>query len=211
MLRKACQDTLDKYGLSMYHTEIGDSGYRGSQKHLKIVGECGKELVTITGITFTRNEPKNAEIDYAVELFGDFMNMHGKLMQNYVTRAKALMRAKELATDFGDYSVQKVMDDKWVDGKRVDFLKHYRVSIQDGPFKFIYIVSPDMKKTTFHDTEFWHVGTKSKTPLALAKWTDTRIKAKMKKAKTFVKLYYDRAKEEKAVEELLEKVTACNV
>lgn len=211
MLRKACQETLDKYGLSMYHTEIGDSGYRGARKHLKIIGECGKELVTITGITFTRNEPKNAEIEYAVELFNDFMNMHGKLIQNYITRAKALMNAKKLATDFGDYSVSKEMDDKWVDGKRVNFLKHYRVSITDGTFRFIYSVSPDMKKIAHIDTEFAVHNARQKSAKNIAAWKDTRITGKMKKAKEFVRLYYNRASEEKAVEELLQKVTACNV
>lgn len=211
LLRQACQETLDKFGLSMYHTEINNQG-RYSPKHLNIVSECGKILVTITGITFTKNEPTRAEIEYAVELFNDFMVMHGKLMHNYVTRAKALQQLKDLKSDFGDFSVSEEKDYNWKNGQKEWYIKHYDVTIKDGPFAFQYEVSPDMKKTKFKDVNIRSgVAICHRRPLALQAWNEKELNKKVKKIKLYVQAFYDRAREQKAVNELLEKVTACNV
>lgn len=51
ILRKHCQQHLDNVGLTMFHTEINHA------KQLSIVGDCGKPLVNISGISFSRTSP----------------------------------------------------------------------------------------------------------------------------------------------------------
>lgn len=70
MLRKKCQPLLDSAGLANYHIEIND------YKNVDVTGPCGKTFFTISGITFTRTNPSNAEIDFAAELLDNFLDAH---------------------------------------------------------------------------------------------------------------------------------------
>ena len=82
MLRKACQPILDESNLQNYHTEIdNDSGDRC----LRIVGECGKPLMQINGINFSRAAPTKVEIEYATELLQAFLVKYKNKIDKYVT------------------------------------------------------------------------------------------------------------------------------
>jgi hypothetical protein len=81
ILRRECQEVLDAADLHNFHVEI-------INKYLAIVGECGKPLVTISGIQFSRGTPSKAEIPYAVELFNAFVTKYKLLFEEF-TKIKA--------------------------------------------------------------------------------------------------------------------------
>lgn len=83
MLRKACQPLLDNVGLNNYHVSIDPPS-----KLLRIDGECGDTLAVVKGITFTRINPTNQEIEYAVELFDAFIIKYSAEITNLVTAIK---------------------------------------------------------------------------------------------------------------------------
>lgn len=70
MLRKSCQEILDKYHIDDLHVSID------SRERLAIVSECGKPFMTIQGIHFNRQQPTSAEIEYATELLDNFLLTH---------------------------------------------------------------------------------------------------------------------------------------
>lgn len=88
MLRKACQDTLEQFGLGSYHVDLN------SAKSLSIVAECGKPLVSIHGIRFNRTIPNAEEIEYAAELLDNFMGTHNNLLQDYLKKEATLKKYK---------------------------------------------------------------------------------------------------------------------
>ena len=81
ILRKECQTSLDKLGLTELHTEVKD-------KYLTLVGECGKTLIVISGISFTTSTPNKATIAYAVELFDKFLTKHSTSIISAVNLVK---------------------------------------------------------------------------------------------------------------------------
>ena len=81
LMRKAAQELLDSNGLSSFHVRINN-------KHLTIVGECGQPLVTVRGIKFTRDDPSQKEIAYAVELLDAFILKHKHSIENLMDKKK---------------------------------------------------------------------------------------------------------------------------
>jgi hypothetical protein len=79
LLRKACQPTLEEFKLDNFHVAINTD-----TKYLEIVSECGKPLLTISGITFTRLQPSGAEIEYAVELLTNYFSTHAAKITTYI-------------------------------------------------------------------------------------------------------------------------------
>jgi len=88
LLRKACQDILEQFGLGAYHVDLNSS------KSLSIVAECGKPLVSIHGIRFNRVIPNQVEIDFAAELLDNFMGTHNNLLQDYLKKEAAFKKFK---------------------------------------------------------------------------------------------------------------------
>ena len=78
LLRKECQPVLDTYGLSTYHVDINCNNF------LQITGECGKPLVVISGIRFSRSTPSKAEIGYAKELLDAFFGKHKAVVDEFI-------------------------------------------------------------------------------------------------------------------------------
>jgi hypothetical protein len=64
LVRKYCQTPLDAAGFSMFHCQVSDRHDRS----LQIVTSCGKPLLTLNEITFSRYKPSEAECVYAGEL-----------------------------------------------------------------------------------------------------------------------------------------------
>jgi len=78
LLRKACQVHLDAIGLTSFHTGITE------QKRLAIYTTCGKPFITIWGVSFNRTSPTNAEIEFASELFAQFLIRHQTAIEDYI-------------------------------------------------------------------------------------------------------------------------------
>ena len=84
ILRQMAQDKLDAAGFPNLHADIDVN------LHLSIKTECGKPLVSIFGITFSRKAPTIKEMEYAIELFEAFLAKHNS------TITKALDLQKQL-------------------------------------------------------------------------------------------------------------------
>jgi hypothetical protein len=84
ILRKKCQTILDGNDVDFLHADIDPNGL-----FLRLVTECGKPIVTIHGVTFSRKSPTNAEVEYAVELLDAFMVKHGDKLREYVKLSRA--------------------------------------------------------------------------------------------------------------------------
>lgn len=117
ILRKATQEILDANDLGMLHTDIDDGSHV-----LSLVTECGKPIVRISGIRFSRMAPTGKEIEYAVELFDSFLVKHGDSLREYIKHARADKLEEDAplphADDFGEdnvrawgYVVQVTIDD----------------------------------------------------------------------------------------------------
>lgn len=95
LFRKECQDVLNSYGLTQYHTEINGN------KNISVTSECGKPLFTIKGIRFSKSSPTNKECDYALELFTKFMRKHEDIINQYIA-AYVDVQAAALPADLYD-------------------------------------------------------------------------------------------------------------
>lgn len=78
MLRKSCQEALNKSSLSMFHADIS------SDKKLTIVSDCGNPLFTINGISFSKVNPSIAEIEFATELLNGYLLKHKSRINDYL-------------------------------------------------------------------------------------------------------------------------------
>ena len=76
LLREATQQHLDAVDLSEYHTSMNHN------KNPTIVGECGKPLFTLHGVTFSRAAPTVAEINIAAKLVKEFLAKHSKAIDS---------------------------------------------------------------------------------------------------------------------------------
>lgn len=84
LLRKNCQELLDGVNLNNYHIQVDPNS-----KCLMVVGECGQELVAISGIRLSRMAPHQTEIDLAVELFDAFVTKHHQTFKEFTIAKNA--------------------------------------------------------------------------------------------------------------------------
>ena len=115
MLRKQCQEHLNAIGLTSFHVSINDN------KNLTIVTKCGKPFVTVYGISFNRSSPTNAEIEYASELFEQFLTQHKKALDNYINEYDSfhsLPVIEQRVDEFyvNEYGLSVPWDVKYMDG-----------------------------------------------------------------------------------------------
>lgn len=78
ILRKNCQEHLNSIGLTSFHVGINDN------KKLVIYTTCGKPFITVWGISFNRVSPTKDEIEYASELFNNFLIRHQQEIEDYI-------------------------------------------------------------------------------------------------------------------------------
>ena len=100
-LRKVVQPILDANKLESYHAAISD------QKFFRIVGECGKPLFTVTGIEFTRREPTVADIEFATELFQEFLLKHKVKLDTFMAAGAAFNKLTQPKNKNGIYTLGK--------------------------------------------------------------------------------------------------------
>ena len=79
LLRQKTQEALNNIGLTSFHTQITNN------KTLEIVTRCGKPFVTIQGIKFNKNSLSLAEIEFASELFTQFLEVNKDKIETYIT------------------------------------------------------------------------------------------------------------------------------
>lgn len=79
LLRQKTQEALNNIGLTSFHTQINNN------KTLEIVTRCGKPFVTIQGIKFNKNSLSLAEIEFASELFIQFLEVNKDKIETYIT------------------------------------------------------------------------------------------------------------------------------
>lgn len=97
ILRAKAQPILDKYGLENAHTIISEGS-----RQLCIVTSCGRPLVRISGITFSRIAPSATEIDHALEFLGTYLENYADSLvdlQNLQDEVKCLSKKIEKAKD----------------------------------------------------------------------------------------------------------------
>ena len=86
MLRQACQPLLDERGFTSIHADIDDS-----TKNLVLYSPCRKQMGFVHGVVFASTRPTNAEIEYAVQLFTDWLNRNESSLDDYLlANAQAL-------------------------------------------------------------------------------------------------------------------------
>ena len=200
ILRKQCQDSLDKYGLDIYHVRIDERG-----KHLKIVGECGKPLVEVFGIRFTKITPSMGEIDYAEELFTEFLATHGKTIQEYIAKAKSFNKLKEIIAQTGPFDID---DSTTYNAKKgIHEITSYTLTINDGMMQFNYRTDKKGNRITFKSSNIR--GNASATPeKATAFIADPALLVAGKK---HIKAYINYTNQESDMEKLKEKLSKCDV
>lgn len=95
LLRKECQPLLDAAGLGNLHIEVQD-------KCVVLVGECGKPLVSVKGISFSKPTINSVEREYAVELFDKFLAKYATDINTYIAakKAYAVMVPPTMSPDF---------------------------------------------------------------------------------------------------------------
>lgn len=105
LLRKECQETLDDVGLFELHVSV-------KNKTLTILGECGKPIVSISGIQFASTSPKKLERDYAVLLFNEFINKNKKAILELVHEKKELIKLNKavIPSGFRSYGTYLIRD-----------------------------------------------------------------------------------------------------
>ena len=210
LLRKECQEVLDNIGLSTYHAEI--KWIRPSQwskekkgRFLSIVGECGKELVTLHGITFSRSSPSKAEIVIAAELLQEFLSNHRKTIKDLIQIGAV---ANKIPTQPACMSaVDNVFSGYVVDSKRLSYI--------DDVFKITIDVKGDIKNVGLsHDSKKQH----SYNSLFFFKFDQTQYNKARKHLKTirksepaFVKAIHLQAQAKEQVDLLKAKLMNCDV
>ena len=126
MLRKSCQEALNKNSLSMFHADIS------SDKKLTIVSDCGNPLFTINGISFSKVNPSIAEIEFATELLNGYLIKHKTRINDYLS----------LITELADFADISYLTDEFIfhtsSSYDYSFKKNVRksnVSFKIGDFK----------------------------------------------------------------------------
>jgi len=123
LLRKNCQPLLDNVGLTPYHVRINDN------KHLQIVSKCGKPLVTISGIEFTRNQPSKDEIEFATELFAAFITANHQALEDHLQEVIAYGALTPVPGTHNDYVIGNHRDG----GYQNPYEEH--IHYDDGAFR----------------------------------------------------------------------------
>lgn len=101
ILRSLAQPYLDNLGLSKYHVEVTTG-----ENTLTVVGECGKPLVYLYGVKFSKSAPDRTEIDLALPLLKDFLDLKYKEITEYITAATLLAETPYVSPNNGKYAIE---------------------------------------------------------------------------------------------------------
>ena len=105
-----CQEKLDGVSLQNYHVEID-----AHSKCLKVVGECGDDLVIIPGIRMSKMAPTASEMDLALELFDAFLTKHAHVFHQFMDAKNAAENIKIPKTaDLPNACIKQDYYGKWI-------------------------------------------------------------------------------------------------
>lgn len=90
ILRKTCQPTLDSVGLGEHHVTLDGN------KYLTVSCDCGSPLFRVFGIRFDRTNPSKAEIEYAAELFKEYIKKHTSTIKKFLKAQTAFNNKPKL-------------------------------------------------------------------------------------------------------------------
>lgn len=79
LLRKTCEPLMQAADIDICYADIQEHS-----KCLTLFTPCGKNLVSISGIKFSRLNPTKAEIDYAAELLEGWLITNKELLERYM-------------------------------------------------------------------------------------------------------------------------------
>jgi len=197
LLRKACQDTLESFGLSSYHVDVS------SAKSLSIVAECGKPLVSIHGIRFNRVTPNEAEILYAADLLDNFMGTHNNLLQDYLKKEAAYKKYKLPESKVFEASVGSTYV------RNIGHRKVGTVEYTEGFFdhKLTYLFEQDKYRlvTTIDDDEL-------PDDFSISSLTKAKCDTKLfNAAKKYLGKYIEQDRMEDELSDLLSSVNKCDI
>lgn len=188
MLRKYCQPTLFRAGLGDYHVNMD------AAKNMVVSGECGKPLLTITGITFPKPAPTKVEIEYAEELLVTFLQAHKGELDRYIKLHNKFISIPIPAEEVGTMKIK-------ISNAGYPVVYKYRAFYDDGPI--VFTMSEDKLNPSPHALK------DSTAIVELEQYTlDTSMYTRY--AKHFKK-YLAWKKIEKELEELREDLSSCDI
>jgi len=111
MLRKDCQPLLDAIGMVDAHVEVDKYN-----KSPKIVGSCGKSIVDLSGIVFSKNTINASERAYGVELIGKFLEDNKDKFEELLKLSESLETYRKMSIPTGTYKINygeaiEILDD----------------------------------------------------------------------------------------------------
>lgn len=89
LLRQDAQKVLDSFRLTDLHVTL-------TNKTLTLAGICGKPLVIIQGISFSRNTVNEKERIFAIELLEKFLTIHASIIEKFIIDKKTFLALPEL-------------------------------------------------------------------------------------------------------------------
>ena len=135
LLRKSCQEVLDAHGFDMLHIEVHN-------KYLCIVGECGKKIVSISGISFANTRINENERIYATELFAKFIDKYKDEIKKLILLRKELIDFQSKMTCLDD--ICKVdTNTTFIDGKGL--IKEFTVIFNSKHRAKLYVKKDSVK------------------------------------------------------------------
>lgn len=82
IVREKAQPLLDQAGFSMFHAAMKINYNAPNLMLLRTV--CGKQVAVIHGVEFSSANPSVKEIEFAVELLGDWLDRNSEKLSTYV-------------------------------------------------------------------------------------------------------------------------------
>ena len=126
LLRQRTQEALNNIGLTSFHTQINNN------KTLEIVTRCGKPFITIFGIKFNKSQLTNQEIEFASELFEQFLNINKTKIEAYISAYTHFHSLDVIESVFDNLSCKYYSNNN---------IKIWQVTIQSKNFYNIYLLN----------------------------------------------------------------------
>lgn len=126
ILRRTCQPILDKAGMQNFHIEMNEQ-----QRVMEITTECGKSIVSVKGVNFSRKSPGKAEIEYAAELLEAFIMKYKKAILKYVALKDVYDAIAPVPMYAADESY-KILYQRILTKNGSDY--NYTIEYKDAPF-----------------------------------------------------------------------------
>jgi len=192
ILRRDCQQLLNDNSMSSAHVAIDTS-----EKVLVIAGECGKPIVIVHGISFTRLPPTLAEIAYAKDLLEKFLVKYSAAIQKYMV-AKTVFNTWDVynkVSDDGTFTINCI-------NNYIAFSdRKYSITWDDGLFTIIYN----------NKNKLYEINVRNDIEKLISLDTFKYNREKAKEAINYLDEYIFYIKEEERLRGMLAKLSQCDI